>query len=104
MFNPLTVQGCKDHGVCCSSLQEADFPDDFDYGDITGETRLHSFCRGGATPAVHQCHLILLCATRLHGLLKTSQRSLSPVRNCLWDCPSPDQEIILQTQACRSKS
>lgn len=37
MFNKMTVDGCERHGYCCSNLQQADFPDDFDFGDIIGE-------------------------------------------------------------------
>jgi UDP-2,3-diacylglucosamine pyrophosphatase LpxH len=34
MFNKMTVDGCERHGYCCSNLQQADFPDDFGFGDI----------------------------------------------------------------------
>lgn len=36
LFNPATVQICKETGMCCSDLQEADLPANFDYGDILG--------------------------------------------------------------------
>ena len=53
MFNPSTVQGCADSGVCCSSLQQANFPDNFDYGDIIGAPQLQFLLPGWSTP-MHQ--------------------------------------------------
>ncbi|KAK9807246.1 hypothetical protein WJX73_002125 [Symbiochloris irregularis] len=34
LFNPTTVNMCKNYGMCCSNLQQPNYPDNFDYSDV----------------------------------------------------------------------
>ena len=36
LFNPYTVALCESAGMCCSDLQRADLPANFDYSDVLG--------------------------------------------------------------------